>query len=318
MATVPQDLALVIDTARQSNDTGPLYDCAMRWLAAGLTGQAADACRAAFDIDRTADPLRARLHDGAIGPQSSSVALERARALVAGGFASSTMLAELAVAAALAGSSAQVRALMDAPRFLWVGSLADACGDRECVPAESDLADAIGREARFMTRGPGRAAIRNAWRTDGLHEDTTIPSLRALFAAIRTAVDRYVARMPEDAGHPYLANRPAVYRLSGWGVVSGVAGHHATHVHHRAWATCVYYVSVPSAVSDAAQKRGWLRIGPPGEIPPASQAGWEERWIQPERDMLVIMPGYFHHDTRPVLTHDARVCVAVDVIPASH
>jgi hypothetical protein len=315
MAAVPPNLALAVEAARQSKDTGPLFDLAARALEAGRARAAADACRAAFDVDQTPGPLRAWLHGGAIGEQAPAIALERARALVAGGFTTSTMLAELAVAAALAGSDAAVRALMDVPRFLWMGALASAAAEH-AVPSESDLADAIGRRAQFVASRPGRGAIRNAWRTGSIHEDADTPALRALFAAVRGAVDRYIARLPDEADHPYLANKPRAYRLSGWGVVSGVAGHHATHVHHRAWATCVYYVSVPEAVAGAQQRLGWLHVGPPGDVPASAQRGWDDRWIQPYRDLLLIMPGYFHHDTRPPLTEDARICVAVDVIQA--
>ena len=66
---------------------------------------------------------------------------------------------------------------------------------------------------------------------------------------------------------------------------------------------------------EANSDRGWLRVGPPSEHRISGASGWQTRMVAPEPGTLVLMPGYFFHDTSPMGVDQERICIAFDVTP---
>jgi hypothetical protein len=155
------------------------------------------------------------------------------------------------------------------------------------------------------------SAIKSASRNSHVM-DSELPACRAITAEIRGQVERYIALLPDDASHPFVAARPASFIMTGWSVLIDGESRHIAHTHPRAWLSGVYYVVRPPASRVPGTHNGWLRVGAPSDS--ASPPGWEDRWIEPEPGILVLMPGYFYHETIPTRSDDERMCIAFDVM----
>ena len=234
------------------------------------------------------------------------------RLLIANGVAYAPVIAALAVAEAHLGNGAEVQRLVDYDRLFRSTIMAPPDGyDQDSFYAA--LANEIKSDLRFYDAPPNRA-IRHAWRRS--IAGSALPASRAWVRAIRREVDRYIAALPQGSDHPFAASRPSDYVLSAWAVVSGGASYHVSHIHVHAWMSGVFYVIRPPVSRDAANRRGWLEIGPPEERYGVSTAhGWGARTIEPEPGRLVLMPGYFFHGTHPMGVDEERICIAFDVMP---
>jgi hypothetical protein len=235
----------------------------------------------------------------------------RAQTLVGRGVNYSAVLAALAISSARLGERDTVECLIDYGRLfrlvssVWPSDFSD--GDFFAA-----LAAEIRTRLRFYETPD--VAIRKAWRhNDILNSDT--PACRALASEIRTQVKQYIANLPLETNHPFVASQPAEFRIEAWAVVSGAESHHRPHVHPRAWASGVYYVICPVIAREANSERGWLRIGPPAEYGISGQDGWQTRMVAPEPGTLVLMPAYFFDDTSPMGVDQERMCIAFDVTP---
>ena len=237
-----------------------------------------------------------------------------AQALIARGVRYSPVLAAAAAAAAALGDRAEVDRLVDYGRFfrLVPQVLPDGFG--------GDFHAALAAEIKFNLKfyDVQARAIRKAWRNNHIM-DSALPACRAFAGEIARQVDRYIAALRADDDHPFIASRPAEYRIGAWAVLSQGEGHHLSHIHPRAWMSGVYYVVRPAISRTPGNKQGWLRVGPPHIGMPEgvtlAGAGWQERLVEPEPGNLVLMPGYFYHETQPTGAEEERICIAFDVMP---
>src|ERR1700712_2672291 len=165
-----------------------------------------------------------------------------ARTLAEHGVLYSPVLGSLAMAEAKLGHAEETRRLVDYSRFFHHatcpppdGMSSDAFHDAVAAEIKSDL--------KFYD-DPSSRAIRHGWRHDTvLRVDT--PMLTRLRQMLQKEVDRYVAALPDDPSHPFLAAQPKRKRMGGWAVVSTADSHHISHIHPAAWVTGVYYISQP-------------------------------------------------------------------------
>jgi uncharacterized protein (TIGR02466 family) len=134
-------------------------------------------------------------------------------------------------------------------------------------------------------------------------------------AALRAAIDAFLARLPVMADHPHFFRIPTEYRLSIWATVLVEGGHQLPHIHPSGWLSGVYYVAVPESISDGdPDQAGWFEIGRPGDDlaltrPPDARA------IKPEAGALLLFPSYYFHRTVPFRGDQARISIAFDVEP---
>ncbi len=142
----------------------------------------------------------------------------------------------------------------------------------------------------------------------------------ALVEKIRTRIDqavaRYIAGLKEDDSHPFLARRARDFRYSGsWSSRLRDCGFHVNHIHPQGWISSCYYVAVPKAVEDVAERQGWIKFGEP-----AFKLALKDpirRAIQPRPGRLVLFPSYMWHGTVPFHDAQARTTIAFDVVPRS-
>ena len=139
-----------------------------------------------------------------------------------------------------------------------------------------------------------------------------------LVEKIRTRIDqavaRYITGLKEDDSHPFLARRARDFRYSGsWSSRLRDCGFHVNHIHPQGWISSCYYVAVPKAVEDVAERQGWIKFGEP-----AFKVTLKDpirRAIQPRPGRLVLFPSYMWHGTVPFHDAQARTTIAFDVVP---
>ncbi len=129
------------------------------------------------------------------------------------------------------------------------------------------------------------------------------------------AITAYMADLPEDPAHPFVAARPARWTLNIWSVVLGAAAHQKPHIHASAWLSGVYYLRVPAVVSAGANDHaGWLEFFRPSERVPVARPP-APRLVRPREGLLVLFPSYFYHRTVPFESDELRISIAFDVLP---
>ncbi len=173
---------------------------------------------------------------------------------------------------------------------------------------------AILGELHTMARHPLEQTLRGGTQTIGDLLDRQIPEIQAVRAMIEADLARYIASLPDDAGHPFLRRKSNGFAFSGsWSVRLGRGGYHMNHVHPEGWISSCYYVALPPSVEDGGRHSGWLKFGES-----ALGLGAREplaRLVRPEVGMLVLFPSYFYHGTIPFEDEVARTTIAFDVVP---
>jgi Putative 2OG-Fe(II) oxygenase len=243
-------------------------------------------------------------------PDACAAMSSQARLLIEHGAIFSPVIAALTISEALLGNETEVGRLIDYDCFFKTQKLRAPEGFCDSG-FNSLLAAEIKSDLKFYDE-PVRRSIRKGWRHNGITR-SQLPASRALSQTLRDRVDQYIACLPDQKEHPFVASRPAEYILQGWAVVSDGRSHHESHIHPRAWLSGVYYVVRPPASQKDDTDCGWLRVGPPKWN--RTFSGWDTRLVEPEPGNLVLMPGYFFHDTTPMGVDEERICVAFDVVP---
>ena len=175
---------------------------------------------------------------------------------------------------------------------------------------ESRLRSLHERSGQFMDQ-----SVRGGSQTDGPLLSRIDPAIRRLRAAIVTAVERYLARLPPpDPAHPLLGpRRDRRIRFSGsWSVRLRGGGRHANHVHPQGWISSALYCDLPGRKSGEPGDAGWLVLGEPQaelglDLPAHTR-------IEPRIGRLVLFPSWMWHGTRP-FAEGERLTVAFDVAP---
>ena len=224
----------------------------------------------------------------------------------------SMALAALAIGEALLGHTDAVSDLVDYAEFLRCTTLTPPQG-MTLAQFNAALADEVGREAAFMGREskPGSGSFNYTLRK------SQSPVIAALEGAIGSEVERYIAGIQCEPDHPFMAAAPERFELKCWAYICNGEDHLDSHMHEGAWASGVYYVRQPDASRLAETKNGWLRVGPPAKYGVHPDDGWPARLFEPREGTMVLMPGYFFHDTLPVRAEQERISIAFNVIAAA-
>jgi hypothetical protein len=297
-AEVPPIAAVRVRLLRQAVELRP--------DSAALLFNLADALMEEGDPDEAAECYRRAV---LLAPGANFPGPALARALVERGVLLPQVLAGLAIAASQEGRIDEVRRLIDYRRFARQVPFPVPDGfDREDFYFR--LAAELRSDLTYYT-GEGKEPARNTWQNDSITK-TRFPAWVACRKALEGVIDRYIEGLPTEDSHPFLAARPARFRLDGWAVVTREDGQIGSHFHPRAWITTVLYVVRPPASRVPGSKAGWLEVGPPdgcGELP-----GWETWHVEPEPGTLLILPGYYFHRTLPYDADEERISLVVDVM----
>ena len=222
------------------------------------------------------------------------------------------MVMKATVLAALGDREAE-RAFVDFDRMIWRTTLAPPQGYESLETFNRALADHVRSHPTLMVDPPDRTTRSGKQSGDLL--DGPFGLMGALAERIRGAVEAYLTALPRDADHPYLARRPARWRLNAWGVVLSRHGHQLPHTHPSGWVSGVYYVKVPRAVHDPTRAcAGWIEFGRPDSRYTCVRDP-TVKIIEPEEGLMVLFPSYFWHRTVPLDDEEERISIAFDVYP---
>jgi tetratricopeptide (TPR) repeat protein len=163
---------------------------------------------------------------------------------------------------------------------------------------------------------PSQRAIRGGAIVPRLLE-YRVPVIEAFERALRAAIDRTIAALPDDPNHPYLSCKPKAYDLDVWGNLLGQSDHQSAHIHNLGWMSGVYYVSVTDPAPGEDPRAGWIEFNRPGYGIPnlGGEAGIEA--IRPRPGMAIVFPSYVWHGTIPSGGTGERISIAFDLHPRS-
>ena len=162
----------------------------------------------------------------------------------------------------------------------------------------------------ISTKQPLDQSVIHGTQTMGVLLDDPHPLVTSFKSSLMECVDKYLATLPKDSTHPFLARVADSYAFSGsWSVQLKESGHHSNHVHPLGWLSCCSYVSVADLSSG---KDGWIKFGETslnlGENEMVS------RDIQPIIGRCVFFPSYFWHGTYPIPCDQLRVTIPLSLI----
>jgi tetratricopeptide (TPR) repeat protein len=220
---------------------------------------------------------------------------------------------------------ATVWRLMDDPRELWLCDYENliALVDVEPPPGYASQSDFLGALKSALEplhqakREPVQQSLRGGSQTPGRLFGRPDPVIEATQSALLKSVERRLASLPADAGHPFLMRKANSVRFSGsWSVRLWSAGRHVNHIHPEGWMSSAYYVSLPPSVASPAAgngEAGYIQFGQPPvelglDLPP-------RRVIRPEAGKLALFPSYMWHGTVPFEDQQPRLTIAFDMTP---
>ncbi len=287
---------------------------------------AAEICRDEGDLPRAFDHARKAL---ALSPGDPDAALPLAKLLlIDGAFAEAEALARAGLAAspqhqlwlALLWTALAARGLPDAAGMIdpeqdvAIFDLAPPPGYASIAAFNAALS--VELEPLHARAGPPIAqSVHGGSQTRRPLQSLKTPAIAAFFEAIVAPIDAFIARMPNEARHPFYGRTDKGWRVNGaWSVALKRGGRHASHVHPGGWISSAYYVAVPPSASDAPENAGWFTIGAPPFA--ARGLGAPLRVIEPVPGRLVLFPSYCWHGTVPFAGEDRRLTVAFDCVPA--
>lgn len=184
------------------------------------------------------------------------------------------------------------------------------------LPAFLGVLEAVLGKLHNATREPVNQSVRGGTQTAGQLFGRLEPVIRETEAALRGAVEDWLAVLPLRVEHPFLARKqPGVRFVGSWSVRLKASGRHSNHIHPKGWMSSAFHVALPGAArdSDHRSQAGWLQFGMPLEdlgldLPP-------RRIVQPKPGHLALFPSYVWHGTVPFEAPEDRLTVAFDMQP---
>ena len=157
-------------------------------------------------------------------------------------------------------------------------------------------------------------SLRGGSQTEGSLFGAGHVLVEKLRTRIEKAVSSYIADLPADHEHPFLARRARGFRYAGaWSSLLRDQGFHVNHLHPAGWISSCYYVTVPDAIQDTDARQGWIKFGEPSLQ--VSLKNPIRRAVQPAPGKLVLFPSYMWHGTIPFHANAVRTTIAFDVVP---
>ena len=279
---------------KRHGDAADAFTAALRRAPrdARLSGRLAEACMLMGEAARARDVLSATL---ASAPHDQE------------------NLALMSVALRLLGDEPACRFLCDYDQLAQALEVEPPQGYASISAFHDELAPYL--VAQHLTqRHPTDQTLRGGTQTLGALFEDPHPLIQRLREQLGKAVARYIAQLPSDDRHPFLARKSQAFDVSGsWSVRLGRGGFHTNHIHPRGWISSAYYVRLPEDVAVSSDRQGWFKLGETN--PDTCPALPAEKWIRPAEGMLILFPSYVWHGTHPFAQGEERLTVAFDVVP---
>lgn len=202
-------------------------------------------------------------------------------------------------------------ALVDFDRYVRVYDLGGPKGIRDVPRFNEQLAAELQRLHGGKAE-PIDQSLRGGTQSTGRLFDERLPAVQQLRERIEAAVQDYIKQTEANPWHPVALRKPAEVRFAGsWSCWLRSGGFHQNHVHPQGWLSSAYYVRLPDATRDPANKAGWLKFGESnlalGVYDTPAHA------LKPAVGRLILFPSYFWHGTMPFEDRGDRLAVAFDV-----
>lgn len=164
-------------------------------------------------------------------------------------------------------------------------------------------------------RAPSRQSLRGGSQTPGVLFGRAHPALACFERTLKSTIESWIKRLPNDPSHPFLRRKRASVRFAGsWSVRLQSAGFHASHFHGDGWLSSACYIELPPSVRTANDQAGFLHFGqPPTELGVSLDP---RRYIAPRERHLALFPSYLWHGTVPFSDASPRMTIAFDCVPA--
>ncbi len=223
-------------------------------------------------------------------------------------------LAAKAIAAQIAGDTDLASSLYDFARFVAPYDLAVPKGYESKTAFNEALTAAVRRERSLQWEPLNRVTRNGAVTQDMLLRPA--PVIKAFERVLRGTIDAHRDALDSDETHPFLARRPARYRLTFIASILRTGGRHPSHIHEDAWISGVYYVAVPPVIGESASAEGagWLEFGRPDYALANDFEPMCER-RQPRAGFALFFPSYYYHGTIPFAGEGERIGIAFDAFP---
>ncbi len=205
------------------------------------------------------------------------------------------------------------RELADFDRFVRVYDISTAPGFET-----GEFLDVLAAELREVHCGrfePLDQTLRGGTQTLGDLFARRSPAVAGLRRAIAEKLAGYVQSITSGFPNMVMARQSAGFRFAGsWSCLLKPDGFHVNHIHPDGWISSAFYAELPDAVANQDTREGWFKLGESNLGLGASDR--PEKFVRPERGMLVLFPSYFWHGTVPFGGSGTRLTVAFDAVPA--
>lgn len=300
---------------------GPLAVLAVALHRTGAYGEAAELYRRIIEADPSDPAYYHTLGAALIGAGRGAEAVEVAERWLALEPGHVEALALKGHALQEAGRDAEAAALFDFDRLVQGGDIEVPDGYASMAEFNAALEQHILRHPSLAT--PERHDLRyhhpKLKITDELLAGDTGP-VGELEKAMHAAVRDYLAKLPKDSDHPFVANAPEDYKIHAWAALLDRQGNQNQHVHKDGYLSGCYYVRIPPEVvadanGDIGDIAGGFEVGrPPDEF--GCKRAHMIRQYKPHEGLMLLFPAFMYHKTVPFRSDTQRICIAFDVIPA--
>ena len=280
----------------------------------GRLEEAIDAYRRAIEADPSEPSAHAKLGAALLERGDAKAAAAACEAYLEDHPGDTTLLAWKAVVLNELGDAAAAGVLVDFDRFIRPVHLEAPAAFSSLAAFNAALADHVSGHPALVY-APSRHATRFGKHSGPLLVEPKGP-VAELEEKIREAVEAYIASLPADPGHPFLANPPRRFALRVWSILLEEQGYQEPHIHPTAWLSGVYYVLLPENMEPPEEEgnAGWIEFGRPQEHFHCTAAP-EVRLFRPEPGLMLLFPSYFYHRTVPLESAGLRISIAFDVLP---
>jgi len=152
----------------------------------------------------------------------------------------------------------------------------------------------------------GGTVIRNLLNTEN-------PSILKFETVLRTAIDQYIANLPDNIKHPFLMMKTESYQLLNcWANFLQPGDYQSNHIHNQGSISGVYYLDEPE-IEPNEEHAGWIEFNRAGYNLPhfAGEKGIE--LIKPTGGMFIFFPSYVWHGTIPYTHSYSRISISFDI-----
>lgn len=268
----------------------------------------------ALDLDPNNVNAFKRLALELLNQQKSEQVIALTNTLRQRGVGHSRLLAARMMALAASGDSVAAERMLEASHFIHEGLITVPAGWADLAAFNAAIAMEINDNLGMRFERYGTSS-QKAWRVDHPATGDT-PAVTALSTAIADIATAFAASCAAH-DHWWSSFCPQKAVLRSWCVVTEGEGYEKWHMHPEGWMSGGYYVEVPDAVVNGADKAGCFAFGLPGGlIGKAAAQSFAQSQVRPRPGLLTLFPSHAFHRTFPHKGVGRRMCIAFDICPA--